>query len=189
MVNINCFPRSNQVGLTKRFNPQKLGGRGVWFFQDYPPALLMFWYFEVNRAQEQVLNILKTTFLLKPIQLFKSPKIPLPYHLTFQEGQFDQWLASTSYTGPVGVVVKLYVKPVTHWYLLDICLISPWIHVLSYLPAFLLLDRPLQELVEPFQKGMEAKIASIKGEVGDSRLGETVVMGEAIVEGSDPQAW
>ena len=29
------------MGLTNRFNQKKLGGRGVWYFQDYPPALPM----------------------------------------------------------------------------------------------------------------------------------------------------
>ena len=27
------------IGLTKRFNQNKLGGREVWYFQEYPPAL------------------------------------------------------------------------------------------------------------------------------------------------------
>jgi len=54
-------------------------------------------------------------------------------NMTFQGEEFNTWLNSTDYTGPVGVIVKLYVK---------------------------------EELREPFLKGMEAKMASIKNEEG-----------------------
>jgi len=54
-------------------------------------------------------------------------------NMSFKNDAFPTWLADTDYTGPLGVVVKLYVK---------------------------------QEFREPFVKGMEAKMAKIRGEEG-----------------------